>query len=297
MECVESLEHNIQNMRVLKTMVTNVKKNNVEKKRSFLKWAGGKYQIVDRINAVLPKGKRLIEPFVGSGTVFLNTDFERYVLADTNLDLINLLKVLKREKESFIEYCATFFNPANNQKSAFLKHRVMFNTTKDLRLKAALFLYLNRHAFNGLIRYNSSGQYNVAFGDYKRPYFPEEEMLQFAKKLTRATIKQADFLQTLKRVKKGDVVYCDPPYVPLSETANFTQYAQNGFGQEEQEALASMAKALSKQGIPVVLSNHDTRFVRKVYHGAKFSSFSVQRSISCQGKTRGRAKELLAVFT
>jgi DNA adenine methylase len=264
--------------------------------KPFLKWAGGKYQIIDRIKQVLPEGNRLIEPFVGAGAVFLNTDYKRNLLADSNGDLINTFKFLKREREEFIDYCASFFGPAHNTKKVYLKNRELFNTTDDLRLKAALFLYLNKHAFNGLMRFNSSGIFNVSFGKYKKPYFPETEMLFFAKKLRKASIRHADFIFTMNQAESGDVVYCDPPYIPLSQTANFTKYSAGGFGLKEQEALVTMAKKLAKRGITVIISNHDTEFVHKAYKGAEISRFDVQRYISCHGHNRGKAKEILAVF-
>jgi DNA adenine methylase len=264
--------------------------------RPFLKWAGGKYQIIERIRQLLPKGKRLIEPFVGSGAVFLNTDFPRYLLADNNADLINIFKYMKKERQDFIDYSATFFGPRKNTESVFLRNREIFNTTDDLRLKAALFLYLNKHTFNGLMRYNSSGKFNVSFGRYKKPYFPEKEMLFFIKKIRKASIRYADFLFTMNQAQPGDVVYCDPPYIPLSHTANFTKYGAAGFGLSAQKALVSMAKKLTQRGVVVIISNHDTEFVHQAYKGAKISSFDVQRYISCHGHNRGKAKEILAVF-
>ncbi len=264
--------------------------------KPFLKWAGGKFQIIERIKKILPAGNRLIEPFVGSGAVFLNTDYKRYLIADSNFDLINTFKHLKREKDDFIDYAKTFFVPKNNTENSFFKLRALFNTTDDLRLKAALFLYLNKHSFNGLVRYNSKGIYNVSFGQYKKPYYPEDEMRYFIKKAHRATIKHADFLKTMNQAKPGDVIYCDPPYVPLSNTANFTQYGPNGFGIAKQESLVNKATALAKSGITVIISNHDTEFVQQAYVGAQIERFNVQRYISCHGHNRGKAKEVLAIF-
>lgn len=264
--------------------------------RPFLKWAGGKYHLVERIRQSLPEGNRLIEPFVGAGSVFLNTDYARYTLNDINQDLINVFKVLKKEKEGFIAYCYKYFTEKNNTKAAFVKLREKFNTTTDTRLKSALFIYLNRHAFNGLMRYNQLGEFNTSFGDYKKPYFPEQEMLAFAKKSHLARFNCQDFAAVMKKAQPGDVVYCDPPYVPLSVTANFTKYHSSGFGLEEQQKLVMLAKELANQGITVVISNHDTEFVQDLYQGATIESFSVRRYISCNPKERNKAKELLAVF-
>lgn len=264
--------------------------------RPFLKWAGGKFQIINKIRDSLPKGNRLIEPFVGAGAVFLNSDYDKFLLADINTDLINVFNYLRSEGEPFINFCNQFFTTEFNTKFAFLSLRSEFNSTNDSRLKAALFLYLNRHAFNGLMRYNKDGQFNTAFGDYKKPYFPEKEMFAFIQKAERAEIKCADYAVIMNEAIKGDVVYCDPPYVPLSLSANFTKYHSTGFGQTEQESLVQLAKALALKGIPVILSNHDTAFIQKLYQGASTVSFDVQRNISCNGRNRAKAREVLALF-
>ena len=141
-----------------------------KKIRPFLKWAGNKYRIIDQIRRKLPQGKRLIEPFVGSAAVFLNTDYERYLLTDTNADLIELYKLLKKEGKDFIEYSNSFFTDKNNNEEHYYNYREVFNTTDDCALKSALFIYMNRHGYNGLCRYNSQGKFNVPFGSYKKPY-------------------------------------------------------------------------------------------------------------------------------
>lgn len=265
--------------------------------KPFLKWAGSKYRIVDHIKTFLPEGKRLIEPFVGSGAVFLNTDYPEYLLTDSNSDLISLYRHLKNEGPSFITYCEKYFAQKCNDEEKFYELRNDFNSTKDERLKAALFVYLNRHCYNGLCRYNSKGGFNVPFGRYKKTYFPRREMIAFHEKAQRASFKVADFRDAMMQAKTGDVVYCDPPYVPISETSNFTTYAAGGFNLAAQEDLAEYAKKLAKRGITVVISNHDTEFSRKIYKGAKFDRFDVQRFISCDGKNRTTAPELLAIFT
>lgn len=264
--------------------------------KPFLKWAGGKHRIVHRIKEQLPSGSRLVEPFVGSGAVFLNTGYSSYLLSDSNADLINLFQVLKEEKESFVEYCRGYFTPAFNREEEYYRLRFEFNRTRNQKLKAALFLYLNRHGYNGLCRYNASGEFNTPFGRYKKPYFPEKEMLHFARKAQKATFACQDFRKTMTGVRPGDVVYCDPPYVPLSTTANFTEYSSGGFGLQEQEKLAELAGQLAGKGIPVLLSNHDTEFVRQIYHGAQITSFKVRRFISCHGDNRNKAGEILALF-
>lgn len=175
--------------------------------------------------------------------------------------------------------------------------RKIFNKTDDALLKSALFLYLNRHGYNGLCRYNSTGEFNVPFGSHPKIFFPEKEMLFFHEKAQRAIFKCADFNATFKHCRKQDVIYCDPPYIALSQTAHFTQYHKGSFGIEEQIALAKQAEKTSAKGITVVISNHDTDFTREIYANAAITSFPVKRSISCNGKKRKAAQELLAVFS
>jgi DNA adenine methylase len=264
--------------------------------RPFLKWAGNKYQILERIRAMLPRGNRLIEPFVGSGAVFLNTDYEEYLLADNNGDLINLFLTLQREGESFIEYCRSFFTGETNSEGQYYDLRKEFNSTSNSRLKAGLFIYLNRHAYNGLCRYNSKGGFNAPFGQYSKPYFPEKEMRHFIQRARRVTFKVADFRDTMRLASRGDVLYCDPPYVPLSATSNFTSYSSGGFGREEQIELAELARELAGRGLSVLISNHATEFTLNAYKNARIERFDVQRFISCDGDNRGRAGEVLALF-
>ena len=264
--------------------------------KPFLKWAGNKYRIVDPIKSRLPEGSRLIEPFAGAAAVFLNTDFPSYLIADNNSDIIRLYRCLQREGIRFIRYCHAFFTPENNARDRYLTFREEFNITKNRRRKAALFLYLNRHGFNGLCRYNASGIYNVPFGQYSRPYFPEREMLHFWEKSCRAVFVCADFSTTMKKARQGDVVYCDPPYVPLSATANFTAYSAGGFTSMQQVRLGKLAGHLASKGIPVLISNHATPTILAQYENAECAVIPVRRSISCDGTNRHPVDEVLALF-
>jgi DNA adenine methylase len=264
--------------------------------RPFLKWAGNKFRIVPRIRKLLPAGRRLVEPFAGSGALFLNSDFESYLLCDSNADLINLYQAVQQEGEDFVDYCEQFFRPRNNQEKAYYRLRDEFNRCNEPRLRSALFLYLNRHGYNGLCRYNAKGGFNVPFGRYKNPYFPAEEMLTFNARAQRAVFEHADYTTTMRKARPGDVIYCDPPYVPLSPSANFTSYAAGGFDLEQQQALADLAWESAARGVPVLISNHNTPFTRKAYRGAMIKRFQVQRYISCNGTNRGKAGELLALF-
>lgn len=275
---------------------TNTKNTN-NNIRPFLKWAGNKYRIIDRVRKALPKGKCLIEPFAGSGAVFLNTDYERYIINDNNPDLIHLYNILKKDGAAFIKKCRYYFSPRFNNEEHYYKLRKKFNETNDKHKRAVLFVYLNRHGYNGLCRYNLKGGYNVPFGRYKSPYFPEKEMLIFHEKAQNADFVLSGFESVIQSAKLGDVIYCDPPYVPLSASANFTSYSTGGFNMEEQQQLADLANETAKRGIPILISNHNTTFTRKAYDNAnKVTKFHVQRFISCNGKKRGTAGELLALF-
>lgn len=260
--------------------------------RPFLKWAGGKAKLAERIAQVLPKASILVEPFVGAGSIFLNTDYEHYVLCDVNADLINTFTQLQQQPKAFVADLAGLW-PDNNTDAKFRALKERFNTTTDQYEKALLFVYLNRFCFNGLCRYNKSGQFNVAFGKYKAPYFPAYEMAFFASRLARAELHCRSFEKTFANLPADSVVYCDPPYVPLSSTANFASYSADGFGATEQRYLAYLANACN---VPVVISNHDTPFSRQLYTGASLQSFGVQRSISVKGENREKATELLAYF-
>ncbi len=264
--------------------------------KPFLKWAGNKYRIINHIREKLPSGERLIEPFAGASAVFLNTEYASYLIADNNPDIINLYRHLQREGILFIRYCSTLFTPENNVQERYLTYREEFNATGNRRRRAALFLYMNRHGFNGLCRYNSSGVFNVPFGKYRKPYFPEKEMCYFAEKSRNAVFLCADFATTMKKARPGDVVYCDPPYVPLSATANFTAYSAGGFSEEQQVHLGSAALHLAARGIPVLISNNATPPVLALYRKAVCTIIPVRRSISCDGGSRGSVNEVLALF-
>lgn len=261
--------------------------------RPFLKWAGGKAKQAERIAALLPRAKTLVEPFVGAGAIFLNTEYDHYVLSDINPDLVNTFVQLQADPVGFIDATAGYFTPEHNNADKYLELRTVFNTTDNLFLKAVLFAYLNRHCFNGLCRYNQSGGFNVAFGKYTAPMFPGEELKAFAAKLARAEVHCRGFEQTFTALPADCVVYCDPPYVPLSDTAYFTAYSTDGFAPEQQQLLADLA---GNCPVPVLVSNHNTPVTRDLYHKAQISDFEVQRNISQKGDSRGKAKELLALF-
>jgi DNA adenine methylase len=268
-----------------------------KKVRAFLKWAGGKYSLVEQINARLPEGNKLVEPFVGAGSVFLNTDYDQYLLNDVNPDLIALYKYVKARPKTFVKDAKTLFVPKNNDKVHYYGMRDEFNKSQDPYLRSLLFLYLNRHGFNGLCRYNRSGGFNVPFGAYNKPYFPEEEIFRFSEKSKKAKFVCEDFKKTFARARAGNVIYCDPPYAPLSDTANFTSYSVGGFDANEQVELVNRAeRAAFKRNIPVLISNHDTALTRKIYDNAEQSFVHVARNISQDGKNRNKVSEIFAYY-
>ncbi|WP_407181855.1 adenine-specific DNA-methyltransferase [Citrobacter europaeus] len=268
----------------------------MKKNRAFLKWAGGKYPLLDDIKRHLPKGECLIEPFVGAGSVFLNTDFSRYILADINSDLISLYKIVKTRTDEYVQASRELFMPETNQAEVYYRFREEFNASQDPFRRAVLFLYLNRFGYNGLCRYNLRGEFNVPFGRYKKPYFPEAELYHFAEKAQNAEFHCLSYEECMDRADSNSVVYCDPPYAPLSATANFTAYHTNSFSPKEQAHLAEMAEKLVSKQIPVLISNHDTPDTREWYRSAKHFQVKVRRSISSNGGTRKKVNELLALY-
>jgi len=268
--------------------------------RSPLKWPGGKKRVLQHIRAILPRTekKRLVEPFVGGGSVFLNLDFDEYLLCDTNSDLISLYKAVKRAPLKFERDAREYFSAHNNTPERYYELREEFNQTSDVYHRALLFLYLNRHGYNGLCRYNKSGGYNVPFGRYKKPYFPEIEIEHLSHKLKKASFIVGDFQQAFEQLMPGDVVYCDPPYSPINRTSNFTAYSGSEFSDDDQLRLVNCAIKARASGIPSVISNHYTTFTKELYACADEKSlFAVQRSISQNGKQRNKVQEVLALFS
>ncbi|EKS4710170.1 Dam family site-specific DNA-(adenine-N6)-methyltransferase [Salmonella enterica] len=266
-------------------------------RRPFLKWAGGKYSLLPELDRLIPAGKRLIEPFVGGGSVFLNSDkHEYFLLADINADLINLYQMLAVVPDSVIAEAMKAFRHLNDAEN-YTVIREAFNAQQlDAVERAAAFLYLNRHCFNGLIRYNLDGFFNVGFGKYKAPYFPEEEIRAFKRKAHACVFMNAGFRRTLALAGDGDVVYCDPPYEPMPGTAGFTSYASGGFSWDSQVALAESCVAAHQRGAKVFISNSTAPRVIELYeqHGFTLHRVNARRSISSKGSTRETANDIVA---
>ncbi|EEP7761072.1 Dam family site-specific DNA-(adenine-N6)-methyltransferase [Salmonella enterica] len=268
-------------------------------RRPFLKWAGGKYSLLPDLYQLIPAGMRLIEPFVGGGSVFLNSDKHvSFLLADVNTDLINLYQMLAVVPGAVIRHARVMFDRLNNAES-YTALRDEFNAqVMDGPERAAAFLFLNRHCFNGLIRYNRNNQFNVGWGKYPSPYFPLDEINAFTEMAHNCVFMAAGFRRTLALAGEGDVVYCDPPYEPMPGTAGFTNYAAGGFTWDDHIALAECCVAAHQRGARVVIGNSTAPRVVDLYsqHGFEIHHISARRSISSKGSTRETAKDLVAIL-
>jgi len=267
--------------------------------KSFLKWAGGKHYAIDSITSFQPNdSKRLVEPFVGSAAVAIGININNFLLCDVNQDLISLYKHLISNPQKFIQDCRSLFTEGNNIDGAYYDFRKEFNTSEDSYRKSCLFIFLNRHCFNGLMRYNSSGLFNTPFGKYHHPYFPEKEMRFFAEKFKDSKFCHCDFRKTFEEVVEGDFVYCDPPYVSIGKTnASFTAYAKGGFSSSDQIQLATCCRQAADRGAVVVVSNHDTPESRDLYSNADdIYELDVKRTIGGKGAIRGAVGEVIVVY-
>ncbi|MEN4558258.1 DNA adenine methylase [Pantoea agglomerans] len=257
---------------------------------TILKWAGNKSRVMPELLAHLPEGDRLVEPFAGSCAVMMNTDYPAYLVADINPDLINLYRQIKEHTRPFIIIAASLFIQ-NRTGESYYAVREAFNHDPSLPLleRAAYFLYLNRNGYRGLCRYNKRGEFNIPFGNYAEPLFPLAEIEAFAKKAQRATFICADFRETLRLTKAGDVVYCDPPY-----DGTFSDYHSAGFNKDEHHDLVSMLLDVSER-CPVVVSNSDTLYTRSILRAFDITGISVARSVGIAAGKSKRATEIIAV--
>lgn len=267
--------------------------------KPFLKWAGGKFRILEEIKSKLPSdGNRYIEPFLGGGSVALNINYRDVIASDVNKDLVNVYVYLRDLGEDFIQMCLDVFSSDHNGEETYYNFRNEFNSSKDLVRKAVLFLYLNKHCYNGLCRYNSKGIFNTPIGGLRRATCPTIEMRLAIPKLKKMKILTRGFEESLKDAGEGDIVYCDPPYLPINLQA-FVQYAKSGFNQSKQIELARLSREAANRGAFVLVSNHDTEYARDLYekqYGAYLTSLDVRRSIGGENAKRGKVSELLAIF-
>ncbi len=274
--------------------------------RPFLKWAGGKGQLLPELTSRLPSHfRRYHEPFVGGGALFFhlwNTGklSRGAVLSDYNTELITCYQVVRDDVEALIEALQEHAPNFNNHEY-FLAIR-QWDRQPDFAQrtpveKAARTIFLNRTCYNGLYRLNNKGQFNAPFGYYKNPLIVDPvNMRAVSAALQDVELRVGDFATVLERAEPGDLVYFDPPYVPMSATSSFTHYTGQTFGVADQQRLAKLFAQLAERGCSVMLSNSHTELARELYvnsHAALASVVHASRKINCDGKKRGNVEELI----
>lgn len=265
--------------------------------RPFLKWAGGKQRLLPSLLPLLPKGRRLIEPFLGAGAVFLATNYPAYVLNDANTELVAAWVSLKERPARFVCDASSLFCEANHSQARYLELRDEFNSTTDTYRRSVLLPYLNKFGFNGLYRVNLSGAFNVPYGKPATlPLFPFGAAAAAAEHLKRATVLAGDFAAAIEMARTGDVVYCDPPYLSSASGASFQAYTAKGFRLNDHQRLVAAARVAARRGATVLISNHETCATRDLYRGFELHALTVGRSISASNQGRGICRELVAVL-
>jgi DNA adenine methylase len=280
-------------------------RRNDPKPISTLKWVGGKRRLSKEIVSVFPESfSTYFEPFLGGASVYLEALPAKAKLSDLNGSLINYYLHLRDNPSKLMSACLNLeqaFNKLEDlaaRKDFYLKVRAKFNSNlakKDL-VNAAQFLFLNRTAFNGMYRENSRGEFNVPFNNKENlKLFDKEQFLANSQALKSATLSVSDYRKAVSKAKFGDLVYFDPPYIPLSTTAAFVDYTKSSFGPSAQEELRDTAKELTERGVTVVLSNSYCETVKKLYKGFDLRPVEINRLIAADGKVRGKALEYLIV--
>lgn len=263
----------------------------------FLKWVGGKRQLMNEIEPLIPsKISTYYEPFIGGGAVFLNQQPKRAVINDYNDELINVYKMVRDNVEELIEDLATH----ENESEYFYKIRLQdreegFDELSALK-RASRVIYLNKTCFNGLYRVNSSGEFNTPFGRYKSPNIVNEPVLRAVSKYLQNNdiqLLSGDFEDALKGARKGAFVYLDPPYDPLSKSSNFTGYVEGGFGSDQQERLRDTCIKLHQKGVNFLLSNSATPFIKDLYQDFEIIEVGAKRHINSVASKRGEVTEVL----
>ncbi len=268
----------------------------VDVPRPFLKWAGGKRQLIQQVDEFIPGNyNKYIEPFVGGGALLFYLLPKKAIIIDNNQELINCYQVIKNSLAELIESLRTH----KNEKEYFYKIRALdrdpdkFRSLSDIE-KASRTIFLNRCCYNGLYRVNSKGQFNAPFGRYKNPKFCDEKNLNAVNiALQNVEIYKDTFEKCLDFAEKGDFIYFDPPYHPISSTAYFTSYTKESFSQEAQQRLFKIFKKLDDRGCKVMLSNSHNDFIKKLYSGYAFRTIYAKRAINSKASKRGKIKELL----
>ena len=288
--------------------------------KPFLKWAGGKGQLIKEIEKYYPfeneKITKYAEPFVGGGAVLFyilsRFDLKEVYISDINAALINTYQVIRDDVDSLIKMLKSMQNDfipldTENRKLYYLKKRERFNALKingdeDINIeKAALMIFLNKTCFNGLFRVNKKGLFNVPMGAYKNPLICDETNLKaVSEKLQRITIVCGDYRKSAIFIDENTFVYFDPPYRPITDTASFTAYTENQFDDEAQIELARFVDDMHKKGARIVISNSDPKnsniednFFDNIYSTRKIKRIEAARMINCNSESRGKIKELL----
>lgn len=270
------------------------------KGKPFVKWAGGKRQIVDKLLMYAPdEFNTYYEPFVGGGALLFELSPKKAVINDSNKELINVYNVLRNE-EKFKKMCSILNTYEKNNSEEFYyelrnkdRNKSSFDRLSDYK-RAGRTIYLNKACFNGLYRVNSKNEFNVPFGKKtKVNTYDIGNLITVSNYLTMNDIKilNVDFEDSVKDAQKGDFIYFDPPYD--SETSIFNSYTEEGFGKEEQRRLAKVYKELSNKGCYVMLSNNNTTLIKELYKDFNIHIIEAKRSINSNGKKRGKVEEII----
>lgn len=263
--------------------------------RPFIKWVGGKTKLLPTLLARLPRAvTRYHEPFLGGGALFFATAPQTALLSDVNADLIATYETVRDDVQSVIANLRHLSR--GHDEACYYRERERYNARshKSRAERAAQFIYLNKTCFNGLYRVNRRGEFNVPMGRYTNPNIADAETLLAASQALRsADLRCTPFESLLSEARPGDFVYMDPPYEPLSRTANFTSYAQDGFSQEKQTELRNVFRELDRRGAKLMLSNSDVPFIRELYRGYEIERVFAPRAVSCDAKSRGPVSEVV----
>lgn len=274
--------------------MAKIKKNNLV--APFVKWAGGKRQLLPELVKRIPKFTTYCEPFVGGGALLLHLQPQKAIVNDFNKELINTYIAIKDDIEQLIQYLLSYKNDSESYyKVRELDRSPLFNNLSDTE-KASRLIYLNKTCYNGLFRVNSQGEFNSPFGSYKSPNIVNEPILRAVHNyLNNAAITflNGDFEIAVKNLKKGTFVYFDPPYDPVSTSSNFTGYTNVGFGRQEQVRLKNVCDELNSKGIKFLLSNSSTDFILDLYKEYKIEIIPAKRIINSNASLRGNIDEVL----
>jgi DNA adenine methylase len=259
--------------------------------RPFLKWVGGKGQLLDQLRPRLPtRFRRYFEPFAGGAALFFSLRPPRALLADVNEELIDCYVATRDEVDAVIEALGRYRYGADD----YYRARAIDRTTLPLAARAARTIYLNKTGYNGLYRVNRAGKFNVPMGRYSNPLFCDAGNLRACSKALKGVdLRVADFEDIAARAKAGDFVYFDPPYVPVSDSADFTSYVPGGFGPDQQRRLAGVFAELARRGVSAMLSNSDTPTVRELYRDFRIEAVLAARYINSRGSKRGKVGEVV----